>query len=66
MNPYLTIILVAIIGEFVLRTIARLLNVQSVSQNIPDGFEEFYDQEKYAKSQEYLKTNTRFALLTSL
>ena len=65
MNPYLTIILVAIIGEFVLRTIARLLNVQSVSQNIPDGFEEFYDQEKYAKSQEYLKTNTRFALLTS-
>jgi STE24 endopeptidase len=65
MNPYFVIILCAIIGEYVLRTTARFLNVQAISPKIPNGFEEFYDKDKYAKSQKYLKTNTQFALIRS-
>ena len=39
--------------------------MNSITEDVPDGFQGHYDEEKYAKSQAYLKDNTRFGLLSS-
>ena len=66
MNPYLTIILTAMIGEFLLRSIARLLNLKALSPNLPAEFVGFYDEAKYRQSQEYTKINAKFAYVSTL
>ena len=65
MNPYLIIILAALIGEFLLRSSARYLNLKALSPNLPAEFVGFYDEEKYRQSQEYTKVNAKFAYVSS-
>ena len=65
MNPYLIIILTALIGEFMLRSIARYLNLKALSPNLPAEFVGFYDEDKYRQSQEYTKVNATFAYISS-
>ena len=65
MNPYLIIILAALIGEFLLRSIARYLNLKALSPNLPAEFVGFYDEEKYRQSQEYTRVNAKFAYVSS-
>ena len=65
MNPYLIIILTALIGEFLLRSIARYLNLKALSPKLPAEFVGFYDEDKYRKSQEYTKVNAKFAYVSS-
>jgi STE24 endopeptidase len=48
-----------------IETIADLLNIKNLSNNIPLEFEEYYDREKYIKSQKYLKTTTKFSIVSS-
>jgi STE24 endopeptidase len=62
---YCLIIIGALIVEYLLSTVSTILNMNSVSEIVPDGFQDHYDEEKYAKSQAYLKDNTRFGLLSS-
>ena len=38
--------------------------MNSITEDIPDGFQDYYDKDKYAKSQSYLKDKTRFGLFT--
>ena len=64
-QTYYLIIIGALIFEYLLSTVSSVLNMNSVSENVPDGFQNHYDSEKYAKSQAYLKDNTRFGLLSS-
>ena len=42
----------------------EILNVRHLKTALPEEFEGWYDGEKYRKSQEYLKENTRFGILT--
>ena len=65
MNPYLIIILTALIGEFLLCSIARYLNLKTLSPNLPTEFVGFYDDEKYRQSQEYTKVKAKFAYVSS-
>ena len=65
MNVYLVIILTALIGEFVLRSVARYLNLKALDTKLPDDFQGFYDEEKYSQSQEYTKAETKFAYVAS-
>ena len=65
MNIYLVVILTALIGEFVLRSVARYLNLKTVDGKLPAEFKGFYDEEKYSQSQEYMKANTKFAYVSS-
>ena len=65
MNIYLLIILSALIGEFLLRTLVRVLNLKALDPGLPNEFQGYYDEEKYARSQEYTRVNTRFAFITS-
>ena len=64
MNPYLIFILVILIGSYALEFILDLLNVRYLKTDLPGEFEGFYDEEKYQKSQEYLKENTRFGMIS--
>ena len=59
-NPYLIIVLALLIFNWLLSLIVETLNVRNVSTEIPDEFHGIYDDEKYAKSQRYLKDRTRF------
>lgn len=64
MNIFTVIILAAIIIDFVLGLISNRLNLKSLSTEIPDEFEGVYDEETYAKSQEYTRVNTRFGFIS--
>ena len=65
MNPYLIIILTALIGEFLLRSIARYFNLKALSPDLPAEFVGFYDEDKYRESQKYTKVNAKFAYISS-
>lgn len=47
-------------GDALLQSVANWLNVRALSNRIPDEFAGVYDEERYRKSQEYLKASTRF------
>jgi STE24 endopeptidase len=63
MNGYLIFILALLIFSRILSMIVERLNLRNVSTEIPEEFNGVYDEEKYAKSQNYLKDNTRFGEL---
>ena len=64
-QTYYFIIIGALIVEYLLSTTSSLLNMNSITSTIPDGFQEFYDDKKYSKSQEYLKDKTKLGLYSS-
>ena len=63
MNLYLFIILFILIGHYILDVIVDTLNVRHIETVLPQEFKGYYDTEKYKKSQEYLKENTRFGII---
>ena len=65
MNLFLAIIVGTIIFEYVLSFVSRQLNLQSLTTNLPDQFVGFYDEEKYAKSQNYTRANSSFGRISS-
>ncbi len=64
MNPFFFIILFALLIEYALGVVADLLNLKSLRSEPPPALEGVYQPEDYRKSQEYIRTNTRFALVT--
>ncbi len=65
MNVFFVIILVAVVVEFLLGVVSNLLNLSALRPEAPEGLEDVYEPEKYAKSQEYTKVNTGFDLIVS-
>ena len=65
MNVYGLIIIVALIAVFLLNLLSDILNLRMVRTDLPQAFKGFYEAESYARSQEYLKVNTRFGWITS-
>lgn len=64
MNYFLVFILIILIGSYFLDFIVESLNVRHVKTDLPREFEGYYDGEKYRKSQEYLRENTRFGMIS--
>ena len=64
MNIFITIILAAILADFVLGIVSNRLNLNALSPKLPDEFIDVYDEETYAKSQEYTRVNTKFGFIT--
>jgi len=60
---WLVLILIFFLTQFALQHVADHLNIKALQFKVPDEFKEVYDQEKYQKSQSYLKTNTKFSRL---
>ena len=65
MTIFLAIIVGTIIFEYVLSFVSRQLNLKSLTTNLPDKFVGFYDEEKYAKSQNYTRANSSFGRISS-
>jgi STE24 endopeptidase len=61
MNIIAIIILLTLIINFILDLAASILNLRMINNELPEGFEDVYDAEHYARAQEYLRVNTRFA-----
>ena len=64
MNYYFIIILSILIGTYLLNLIVDIINVRHVKTALPEEFEGFYDKTEYKKSQEYLRENTRFGIIS--
>lgn len=64
MNIITIIILAAILIDFILDLVSNRLNLKSLSKTLPKEFEGVYDEETYAKSQEYTRVRTRFGFFT--
>ena len=65
MNPFFVIILIAILLEFVINLVADLLNLKALKLEIPDSLQGIYKPDEYRNSQQYTRTVTRFAFVTS-
>ena len=65
MNIYLWIIVAALLLEYFLHTVSRFLDLKNLSTELPKEFINHYSREEYARSQEYLRENTRFSYLIS-
>jgi len=59
------IILSTLIGGYLIDNLADLLNLGRLTPELPNEFSDVYDNDKYARSQHYLKVNTRFGFITS-
>jgi STE24 endopeptidase len=64
MNIIALIILLAIVFDFILNGIADYLNLKNLRNDLPEAFQGVYDSDRYRKSQQYLKANTRFGWVT--
>jgi STE24 endopeptidase len=65
MNPFFFIILFALIMEYAIGLVADLLNLKSLRSELPPDLEGVYQPEDYRRSQEYIRTNTRFDFVAS-
>jgi hypothetical protein len=66
MNSYLIIVLCLLIGFTLFHMWIEWLNLSALKPEIPSEFEGVYDAEKYAKSQAYLRENTRVDMVTGV
>ncbi len=65
MNTIAIIILAAIIFDYALNGLADYLNLTKLRNDLPEAFRGVYDADRYRKSQQYLKVNTRFGWVTA-
>jgi len=65
MNIYFIVIITILIFEYTLSFIIRTLNLNALDPNLPEEFKDTFDQEKYLKSQDYTRENSRFSYITS-
>ncbi|MCA9215639.1 MAG: M48 family metallopeptidase [Planctomycetales bacterium] len=59
-NGYFYFAISAVVGLYLLDLVANWLNVSALQPEPPGEFKEVFSADKYAESQQYLKTNTRF------
>lgn len=59
------VVIAIILFSYFLEVLIETLNLKRISNEIPADFKDLYDQEKYKKSQDYLRTNTKFGLIQS-
>ena len=65
-NTIATILLVALLLLWNIDFLATLLNLGSLKPELPPEFSDVYNPEKYAKSQEYTRANSRFGVISSI
>ncbi|MDX9906778.1 MAG: M48 family metallopeptidase [Bacteroidales bacterium] len=58
------LIIIIVVFEFLLERVLDYLNTTCWSDKLPDELQGIYEQEKYSRSQQYLKANHWFSQLT--
>ena len=66
MNGLGLLILTALVVNTALSLLADILNLTSLSPVLPKAFDGWYEPSEYARSQSYLRVNTRFGWVASL
>ena len=64
-NAVAIALLIALVLLWNLDFITTLLNLRSLDPEVPEEFKGVYDDEKYARSQEYARANARFSVISS-
>jgi STE24 endopeptidase len=64
-NTYAVIILVALLAEYVLNLVSDGLNLRNLQSELPNEFSDTFDEDEYAKAQDYTRTRTRFGFVSS-
>lgn len=64
-NGYLYFILSVLVLSYLLELAVSLLNLRSLSPELPAEFAGVFDAQEYARSQAYTRTTTRFSLVQS-
>lgn len=57
------IIVFFLVGGYALDALASCLNLKNLARKVPREFSDIFDDTAYAKSQDYLRTNTWFGLV---
>ena len=65
MNLIAIIILLAIFIDLIVNGLADYFNLKMLRKDLPDSFQGIYEPERYQRSQDYLRVNTRFGWVTS-
>ena len=65
MNDFGIVILVSLLLEFILELTGNLLNLGSLKFEVPAVLEDVYKPDEYRKSQEYIRTKTKFGIVSS-
>ncbi len=65
MNVFAIIIIAALLLDYALGLTGNLLNLKALKLELPPDLQGIYKPEEYRKSQEYLRTTTRFGFVTS-
>ena len=65
MTIYFIIIIGIILFEYILNCSVSYLNLGALDPKLPKEFINTFDEEKYIKTQEYTKVNTKYSFLTS-
>ena len=63
MNVYALIIVCALVGEYILSLLSSALNLGSLRTTLPTEFSGVFGEERYAQSQKYTHTRTKFGLV---
>ena len=63
MNIYLVIIVAALVLNYAISSVAAWLNLKNIREEVPEEFKGFYPEDKYRKSQQYLRDTTVFGLV---
>lgn len=66
MNVITIFIIGALLGDLIINGWADVLNLKSLRRDLPQEFQDIYDADRYALSQDYLRVNTRFGWLVSV
>jgi len=64
-TEYLILITIILLFGYILGEVLDWLNLRDNKSDLPAQAQGIYDDEKYAKSQEYHQANTKFSFLTS-
>lgn len=64
-NSTALFIIIALFALWNLDLIASLLNLKALSPQLPEEFRGVYDEEKYAKSQNYTRVTERYGIITA-
>jgi len=64
-NSTTLFILIALFALWNLSLVASLFNLKALDPTLPEEFKEVYDEEKYAKSQNYTRVTERYGIITA-
>ena len=65
MNIFLFIIVGALVLEYGLERISNILNLKNQNHKLPDEFKNYYDDEKFLLSKQYIRATTNFQHISS-